>query len=83
MQKIYTVAEVAKVLRAKRIFVYDEIRMGRLRAFQLSPRRIRISEAALEEYLATREQEFEKEIAWQAQKSFSTERPRVTRGFGR
>ncbi len=51
MQQLYTVPEVAKILRVKKGFVYELIYTGRLEALKLSERRIRISEEAVAAYL--------------------------------
>lgn len=55
MQKTYTAEQVAKILQVKKGFVYDLIYTGRLRAFRLSERRIRITEDALQDFLQQEE----------------------------
>lgn len=49
--QLYTVAEVAKILRVRKSFVYELVAQGRLRALRLSSRRIRIPEEALRQFL--------------------------------
>ncbi|MCG9969872.1 helix-turn-helix domain-containing protein [Pelotomaculum terephthalicicum JT] len=51
MQKIYTAAQVAKLLQVKKSYVYELIASHRLKFIRLSERRIRIPESAVEEYL--------------------------------
>jgi len=48
---MYTVAEVAKILRVKKAYVYELVAQDRLRAPRLSARRIRIPAEALEEFV--------------------------------
>lgn len=45
--KFYTVAEVAKMLRVRKSFVYELVARGKLRAVRLSEKRIRVPEEAL------------------------------------
>ncbi|MEW6172954.1 MAG: helix-turn-helix domain-containing protein [Bacillota bacterium] len=51
MQQFYTVPEVAKALRVRKSYVYELIYQGRLKAFNLSQRRIRIPEESLREFV--------------------------------
>lgn len=38
-------------MRVRKKFVYDEIEKGKLKALRLSPRRLRITEKALEDFI--------------------------------
>lgn len=49
--QLFTVPEVAKVLRVKKSFVYELVYTGRLKAMRLSERRIRIPEGSLEKFV--------------------------------
>ncbi|MEW6447181.1 MAG: helix-turn-helix domain-containing protein [Bacillota bacterium] len=49
--KVYTVAEVMRMLKVRKSYVYELIYTGRLRAAKLSERRLRITEEALREFL--------------------------------
>lgn len=49
--RLYTVSDVASILRVKKSYVYDLICQGRLKAFRISERRIRVPESALEEFI--------------------------------
>ncbi|WP_027717776.1 helix-turn-helix domain-containing protein [Desulfovirgula thermocuniculi] len=51
MIQLYTVPEVARMLRVKKGFIYELIYTGRLEALKLSGRRIRITEEAIKNYL--------------------------------
>lgn len=48
---MYTVPEVARILRVKKGYIYELIYQGRLRAIKLSERRIRVPQKALEEFI--------------------------------
>lgn len=50
--KLYTVAEVAKILHKRQAFVRAEIAAGRLDAVKLGPRGTRITEETLREYIS-------------------------------
>lgn len=52
--QVYTAAEVARMLKVRKGFVYELIYTGRLRAVQMSERRLRITEDALREFLEAR-----------------------------
>ncbi|MBC7105399.1 MAG: helix-turn-helix domain-containing protein [Firmicutes bacterium] len=49
--RFYTVAEVARLLRVRKSYVYELVAQGRLCALRLSERRIRIPQEALQEFL--------------------------------
>lgn len=49
--QLYTVPEVAKILKVKKGFVYELIYTGRLGAIKLSERRIRITDEAVRAYI--------------------------------
>lgn len=49
MDKIYTVAEVAKILRVNKNFVYNEIKTNKLKSIKLGS--IKIKESDLEKYI--------------------------------
>ncbi len=49
--RVYTVSEVAKILRVRKNFVYELIYTGRLNAVRLSERRFRVTEEALQEFM--------------------------------
>ncbi len=49
--RLYTVPEVAGILRVKKGYVYELIYTGRLRSVRLSERRIRVSNDQLRQYL--------------------------------
>ncbi|OQA11288.1 MAG: Helix-turn-helix domain protein [Firmicutes bacterium ADurb.Bin373] len=49
--RLYTVPEVAGILRVKKGYVYELIYTGRLQAIKLSERRIRITNDQLMQYL--------------------------------
>jgi excisionase family DNA binding protein len=49
--RFYTVAEVARMFRIRKSYVYEMIAQGRLRAIKLSERRIRVPHEALEEFV--------------------------------
>lgn len=49
--QVYTVSEIAKLLKVKKGFVYELIRQGELEAIKLSQRRYRITEKQLEEFI--------------------------------
>lgn len=49
--QLYTVPEVAKILRVKKGYVYELIYTKRLRAIKMSERRIRIPEESLRNFL--------------------------------
>ena len=51
MMKLYTVAEVMRMLKVRKSYVYELIYTGKLRAVKLSKRRLRITEEALREFL--------------------------------
>ncbi len=51
----YTVADVAKMLKVRKGFIYELIYTGRLKAIRLSERRFRISEEALRDFLRQEE----------------------------
>ncbi len=51
MQQLYTVPEVAKILRVKKGFIYELIYTGKLEVIKLSERRIRIAEEAVKMYV--------------------------------
>lgn len=51
MIRLYTVREVAKILRVRRGYVYELIAQGRLKAVRISERRTRIPESTLKEFL--------------------------------
>lgn len=51
MVEIYTVPEVAKILKVKKGYVYELIYKGELRAIRLSARRFRITEESLLDFL--------------------------------
>jgi len=51
--QLYTVIEVAKILKVKKGFVYELIYTGRLKAVKLSERRIRITEEDVRAYIET------------------------------
>lgn len=52
--QVYTAAEVARMLKVRKAYVYELIYTGRLRAVQMSERRLRITEDALREFLESR-----------------------------
>ena len=45
--QFYPVSEVAKILRVRKTFVYEMVYSGRIKALQLSKRRIRIPETSI------------------------------------
>jgi excisionase family DNA binding protein len=49
--QLYTVPEVAKILRVKKGYVYELIYTKRLKAIRMSERRIRVSEESLRNFL--------------------------------
>lgn len=49
--QLYTVPEVAKILRVKKGYVYELIYTKRLQAIRMSERRIRVSEESLKTFL--------------------------------
>lgn len=49
MEKIYTVKEVAELLKTTRNFIYNEINEGRLKAIKIGTMKIR--ESDLEDYI--------------------------------
>ena len=49
--KLYRVAEVAKIIRVKKSYVYELIYTGRLGAIRLSERRIMIPESSLQSFI--------------------------------
>ncbi len=49
--KFYTAPEVAKMLRVKKAYVYELVATRKLKAVRLSERRLRIPEAAVNEYI--------------------------------
>lgn len=49
--QLYTVPEVAQILRVKKSYVYELIYSNRLPAIRLSERRIRIRENALQKFI--------------------------------
>lgn len=51
MNRLYTVREIAQILKKRQAFVRAEIAAGRLDAMKLSQRGIRISEEALQQYM--------------------------------
>lgn len=51
MIKLYTVSEVAKILRVKKSYIYELIYTGQLKAIRMSQRRYRIMEEDLVQYL--------------------------------
>ncbi len=51
LSKFYTVPEVAKLLRVKKGYVYELVATRKLRAVKLSERRLRIPEAAINDYI--------------------------------
>ncbi|HHW39667.1 MAG TPA: helix-turn-helix domain-containing protein [Syntrophomonadaceae bacterium] len=53
--KVYTVQEVAKILKVKKDYVYELIYAKKLKAFRLSERRFRVSEEALREFIRQEE----------------------------
>jgi excisionase family DNA binding protein len=53
--RVYTVFEVAKILRVRKNFVYELIYTGRLNAVRLSERRFRVTEEALQEFMKQEE----------------------------
>jgi len=53
--RVYTVSEVAKILRVRKNFVYELIYTGRLIAVRLSERRFRVTEEALQEFMKQEE----------------------------
>lgn len=55
MTKLYTVSEVAKLLKVKKSFIYELVYTGRLKAIKFSERRIRIAELALIEFIEQEE----------------------------
>lgn len=55
MQQIYTVAEVAKAMKVRKLYIYELIYTGRIKAIRLSERRFRITEEALIEFLKEEE----------------------------
>ena len=50
---LYTVSEVAKLLKVNRNFVYDEIKKGKLRAIKVGSMKIKCED--LEAYINERE----------------------------
>lgn len=52
--EVYTAKQVAKMLKVRPAYVYELIYTGRLRAVQMSERRLRITEDALREFLEAR-----------------------------
>lgn len=52
--QVYTAAEVARILKVRKGYVYELVYTGRLRAVQMSERRLRIPEDALREFLDAR-----------------------------
>lgn len=48
--KLYTVPEVAKIMRVKKPYIYELIATQQLKAIKFSERRIRVSQRALDEY---------------------------------
>lgn len=51
MDKVYTVDEVAKILKVTRKTVYSYINNGYLKATKISPRKWRITENAIKEMI--------------------------------
>ncbi|SFF97729.1 DNA binding domain-containing protein, excisionase family [Desulfotomaculum arcticum] len=49
--QLYTVPEVAKILRVKKGYVYELIYTKRLKALRMSERRIRVPEESLKTFL--------------------------------
>ncbi|ACV62320.1 DNA binding domain protein, excisionase family [Desulfofarcimen acetoxidans DSM 771] len=49
--QFYTVSEVAKILRVRKTLVYEMVYSGRIKAIQLSKRRIRIAESSISEFI--------------------------------
>ncbi|MBO8129286.1 MAG: helix-turn-helix domain-containing protein [Peptococcaceae bacterium] len=49
--QMYTVPEVARLLKVKKGYIYELIYQGKLRAIRLSERRIRIPQEALHEFI--------------------------------
>ncbi len=49
--KLYTALKVAKILKVKKAYVYELVASKRLKAVKLSERRLRIPEAAVDEYI--------------------------------
>jgi excisionase family DNA binding protein len=54
MQRIYTAAQVAKILQVKKSYIYELIASRRIKFMRLSERRIRIPESAVSEFLKTK-----------------------------
>ena len=52
MQKYYTPAELAKLLRVRKSYVYELLSSRRIKSIRLSERRTRIPESEVEEYLS-------------------------------
>ena len=61
--QLYTVPEVAKILKTKKGFVYELIYTGRLEALKLSERRIRIAEEAVKAFIETLKEEKDRAAA--------------------
>ena len=53
--RIYTVPEIAGILRVRKGYVYELIYTGRLQSFKLSERRIRVTNDQLLQYLEQQE----------------------------
>lgn len=49
--QLFTVAEVAKMLRVKKPYVYELIYTGRLKSIRMSERRIRVPDSSIYEFL--------------------------------
>ncbi len=52
--QLYTVPEVAKILRVKKAFVYELIYTRQLQAVKMSERRIRVPSGALDDFISAR-----------------------------
>ena len=52
---LYTVPEIAKMLKVKKNYVYELIYTGELKAIRLSERRFRITENAYNNYICKKE----------------------------
>nr|DAW33377.1 MAG TPA: helix-turn-helix domain protein [Caudoviricetes sp.] len=53
---LYTVSEVARILKVNRNFVYDEIKKGNIKAVRIGS--IKIREDKLEEYINEKEGDY-------------------------
>jgi len=53
---LYTVPEIAKMLRVKKNYIYELIYTGELKAIRLSERRFRISENAFNDFICKQEE---------------------------